>query len=98
MTSDTTTALAVVGIILVIVVLLTVGYIWFLIWIWKDCQKYGEEALPWTLGAAFLFVIILPFYFSARVNGKAICGRCSKWFPIHLPNCPHCGSDKNANR
>jgi len=97
MTSEAGTAITVIGIILVLILVLSVSYIWFLIWIWKDYQKYSEETLPWTIGAAFLFVLILPFYFSARKNNKIVCSKCSKWFPVNLPNCPHCGRNKDAN-
>ena len=96
MTPEASTAILIVGIVLVIIIALLVSYVWFLVWIWRDSQKYGEEALPWTLGASFLFVLILPFYLSARVNGKTTCSNCSKWFPVHLPNCPHCGRNKNG--
>jgi len=86
--------IAVVAIVLLAIV---ISYSYFIFWIYKDSQKYGEDPLAWTFLASFLFIGVLPFYLNSRTNNKVSCSRCEKWFPKLLKECPHCGG-KNDQR
>ena len=79
--------------LLVLLGVFSYGYLVY--WIYTDAHKYGEDPLGWMFLASFLYVGVLPFYFSTRKNNKVSCINCEKWFPRTLKDCPYCGK-KNA--
>jgi hypothetical protein len=82
--------------ILLLIIGVGISYIYLLIWIWKDSQKWDEEPIAWTIGASMFWILVLPFYLSARGHNKTLCSKCNKAYPQNLPNCPHCGEAKKS--